>query len=358
MSNSKPDHPAVSGGGSNTSRGEAAPALNRSAYYWQERRRNETWKSVSPLLPDAARSPAVYPRRPQQGPLAICLPVDYATYNLLPAARGIALATFTRDGIKWHDEANSGPSSHLLDSQVQCVNALAPLASDPDRLTAAFQGILPIAAVLPVTPGARDYVEFEYIGDDDYLREAADPLTRTRGQYVTSVDAAIRYTRHDGATEIALIEWKYTEDYRDHTLSAAGQQTRHDRYQALWDDDDMPLRRDAIPYAELFAEPFYQLMRQQFLAWQMTLAHERDADAVRVVHISPHDNHGFGQSLTCPSHHAAGTDVYTAWASCLREPTMFQTVDSGRFADRGLGWADPDYCDRYGPSAEGGDDRV
>jgi hypothetical protein len=34
---------------------------------------------------------------------------------------------------------------------------------------------------------------------------------RTRGANCTSADAAVRFEREDGATQIALIEWKYAE---------------------------------------------------------------------------------------------------------------------------------------------------
>jgi hypothetical protein len=98
------------------------------------------WKQGSPLLPDDARVPAPYfeEHRSPGHPFDLCLPVEFAACNLLPDAREIALDRFRRDDIQWHAQTPAGPSNHLLDSQVQCVNALAPLATKPDAIRHAF----------------------------------------------------------------------------------------------------------------------------------------------------------------------------------------------------------------------------
>ena len=56
---------------------------------------------------------------------------------------------------------------------------------------------------------------------------------------------------------------------------------------------DGPLHTDVIPYADLFVEPFYQLMRQQLLAHAMERSGELDADTVRVLHVAPATNTNF-----------------------------------------------------------------
>src|SRR5688572_465130 len=104
------------------------------------------WKEAA-SLPVGAKASAPYARRPDQD-YPFCLPVEYAYCNLLDEARG-ALESFRVDGIAGHDLVDGGPSNHLLDSQVQCVNALAPFVRSSSALRALFGGVLDIAEVLP-----------------------------------------------------------------------------------------------------------------------------------------------------------------------------------------------------------------
>lgn len=303
------------------------------------------WKETTRLLPDGARVAAPYlGRHGSERPSILCLPAEYARLNVLPDARD-AIEWFTAAAVRWHDGVAGGPSNHLLDSQVQCVNALAPLAADPKQLAAAFADVLPIAEALTMPSGR--FLEFEWIGDEDYLGEARG-TTRIRGALVTSADAAFRYRTPDGDVELALVEWKFTEDYRGLELDPPRGASRQDRYRPLWEDADCPLRHDVIPYDDLFVEPFYQLFRQQLLAWRMTLAGEGDATRVRVVHIAPADNDGYLQSLNRDSQRAVASDVLTVWRQMLRTPDDFISVDSARFTERDTGLAAGDFCDRYG----------
>ncbi len=66
----------------------------------------------------------------------------------------------------WHAGVGGWPSNHLLSSQVQCVNALAPAVTSPDRLVRAFGDLLGVRRVLPIEP--YRFVTFEYIGPRDY----------------------------------------------------------------------------------------------------------------------------------------------------------------------------------------------
>jgi hypothetical protein len=238
-----------------------------------------------------------------------------------------------------------GPSNHLLDSQVQCVNALWPMTHDPRLVKRAFGDALPIAEVLPVEDDL--FLTFEFIGTADVLGEAPR-VARSRGSMSTSADAAFRYRTPDGGIELALVEWKYTEDYRERELSPDRRGVREQRYAGLWADPQSPLRHGVIPYEDLFVEPFYQLMRQQLMAWRLTESAELGAARVRVVHVAPGDNDGFAASLNRDSHRAAGDDVLTVWRSMLKDPTTFVSIDAGRFADREFGLTTDDYCERYG----------
>jgi hypothetical protein len=165
---------------------------------------------------------------------------------------------------------------------------------------------------------------------------------------VTSADAAFRYRSVDGAVELALLEWKYTEDYRGHELPVPRGAPRPDRYRCLWDDPDCPVNHDVLPYEDLFVEPFYQLFRQQLLAWRMSVAHECDATRVRVVHVVPAANDGYRLSLNRDSQRGAGDDVLAVWRRLLRDEADFVTVDSARFTDPDLAWTSATFRDRYG----------
>jgi len=51
----------------------------------------------------------------------------------------------------WHAGVGSGPSNHLLSSQVQCTNALGQMVTDPERIARAFG--LGVGEVLQIEPG-------------------------------------------------------------------------------------------------------------------------------------------------------------------------------------------------------------
>jgi hypothetical protein len=287
-----------------------------------------TWKRCSPLVPDNARNPAPYfdEHGPLGHPLDLCLPVEFAACNLLPDARKIALDLFRRDHIRWHAQTPAGPSNHLLDSQVQCANALAPIASKPDLIHHAFGTSLDIQEVVPFEPEKPDFLVFEWIGLNDYLDEGHGKA-RTRGELTTSVDAAFRYRTPSGSIEIALCEWKYTEKYGGKPLKGS-LKTRIDRYRRWWDEPQGPVRTDVIPYEDLFVEPFYQLFRQQLLAHEMERAHELEAECVRVVYCAPAANTELWNSLTRPSHRAAGGNVRDAWKAMVVQPDRFVVPDT------------------------------
>ncbi|MBM3675200.1 MAG: hypothetical protein FJW88_09665 [Actinobacteria bacterium] len=296
------------------------------------------WKARTPTLHGLVCPASPYAGRPNGPCYDVCLPIHLAHYNLLPDARDVALGRFRELGIRWHDGTKEGPSNHLRDSQVQCVNVLAPLVNDPDALRVIFGSVLPIAEVLPFAdPGAPDdHLVFEWIGLHDYLGEGGGKQ-RTRGANTTSADAALRYRAPDGTVEIALVEWKYTERYPaphpDPTPSATA--TRRGRYAPLW---DRVVRTDVLGLTDLFVEPFYQLLRQQMLAHEMELAGELDADRVRLVYAAPGANVALWSSfatpvlrdVVLPGRHAPFTHVLDLWRALLLEPDRFVWLDTAR----------------------------
>lgn len=318
------------------------------------------WKAASTTLPDAARQLGAYR---QYQALPLCLPKEFSEYNLLPTARENALSRFAAARIPWHDGVGSGPSNHLLSSQVQCANTLAPFVGGPDSIAALFRGSLPIDRVLPfgASGGAgslspfdtTDHVVFEWQGLANHLNEWSG--TPTRGSQATSADAAIRYTASDGATELALIEWKYTESYPSGRLSPSttSNATRHARYDPLLQAADGPLDLSSMGLDDLLVEPVYQLMRLVLLADCIERAHEQGVDRVRVLYVSPSANTALRAS-PCSAGYRAGVgsgSYHDTWPSLLRQSDRMVFMDSRALLGPGLP-LDGEYRARY--SALGG----
>lgn len=317
------------------------PSAADRTFYRAAVKANVAWKASTTALPDDARQPGGFGSHQH---LPVCLPADHAVCNLLPEARIIALERFAASGIPWHQGIGDGPSGHLLSSQVQCANALAPLVHDPHGLAALFGSVLPIAEVLPFGAGsdaggaflsrfdATDHVVFEWQGLANHLGEWTG--TPQRGAMATSADAAMRYRTLDGPAEIALIEWKYTERYPVGKLSggAAKLKTRLSRYQRLVDSPDGPMDMSGLDVVDLFGEPVYQLLRQVLLADRMEAANEQGADRVRVVLAAPASNSSLWASLgtDAVARLALANDGQLAetWRSLLRRPDRFAVLDT------------------------------
>jgi len=309
------------------------------------------WKQRTRSLPDEARVPGHYPRRGKlEGPYPVCLPIEYASHNLFPDVRDGAIELFTELDIPWHDSAGGGPSNHLRDSQVQCVNALFQMVSDPERIKLAFCTVVDIAEVLQIEDGR--FLTFEYIGPTDYFGEGVrdgKEVGRRRGTYCTSVDAAFLFKTSTGTTELALVEWKYTESY----LTALDRNSDSDairigRYAADLAAADGPVRNDVLPIELLLDEPFYQLMRQQLLANRLEQAGAHGADVVRVVHVLPPENTGYQDSLVRAEHRTAGSSVDEVWTKLQRTPDRFRHVDPAVFLNPAV--TSDEYVDRYSPA--------
>ena len=262
---------------------------------------------------------------------------------MLPEVRDAALALFAELGIPWHAGIDGGPGNHLLSSQVQCVNALGPMVSDPSRVAAAFGATLPVGEVLEIEPGR--YLTFEYIGPTDFFGEAPGG-DRVRGTRCTSVDAAFLHRAPDGARELVLVEWKYTESYRLRDPEPARDEVRRRRYAAAVADPAGPIRGGVLPFELLLDEPFYQLVRQQLLAHALEQAGV--ADRVRVVHVLPPDNQAYQLSLPRAEHRALGQSVSQVWErQLLRATDRYTVMDPAVFLDPGL--TSREYVLRYAP---------
>jgi len=322
------------------------------------------WKASTGGLPPEAKVPASYDGR--TGPLPFVLPIEHRWLNLLPEAREIARSRFEAAAIHWHGDGD-GPNPHLLSSQVQCLNALAPLVNRPLDLARWLGDFLPVAEVIPFgaqtgSPfDATDHVVFEWQGLVDNLGEWGG-RPPSRGARATSIDAAVRYLTPAGAVEMALIEWKYTESYPYGgrlSGSALYHQRRLDRYRDMAVDPASPVRMDkGVDYEDLFAEPTYQLFRQQLLAWQIEAAGELDVSRAVVVHAAPAGNTALLKDSLAGHRFRALAEVngglIGGWRALLRRQDRFVSVDTAALSDAGSVCSD-EYRQRYahllGPAA-------
>jgi hypothetical protein len=269
--------------------------------------------------------------------------------NLAPSVRGDVVEYFKMREIVWHQHAN-----HALSSQVCCLNFLAPLTHDPQRLSRLVGEALAIPApeMLPVEIGPKNrpwFIGFEWIGGN-YLNEAGVSDRRTRGANATSADALVRF-RYEGRQESLLIEWKYTETYGA-PIAPAGNPTRIAQYEKLAFAPEGPIEGGlGVTLTDFFYEPFYQLIRQQMLANQMQKAREDGSERVRVLHISPAANTAL-KSVTAPALRCFGDDAFSAFSHVLVRPEDFvarstETLLGPLLAEsRGAVWADY-LVDRY-----------
>jgi hypothetical protein len=290
----------------------------------REKAHQSNLKRSSLYFSDAAREDGIYTRKAY----SFCLPLEYAEENLFPGIRESAPAYFASNGIKWHDGHGRWPSNHLCSSQVCCVNFLFPFADQPRALAEVLRPVFPaIRKMLPVEDG--QYVAFEWIGQENYLNEKSRDGKRTRGANFTSADAAVMFERADGKRQIVLIEWKYTESYGGTPLTIAKSGTdRTAIYKKIFDCVDCPIDKKLLPeYESLFFEPFYQFMRQQFLAYKMEQAQEMGASAVTVLHIAPACNRDF-HKVTSPNLAALGETATGIWRRLAQPPGVFISIST------------------------------
>ncbi len=289
-----------------------------------EKPRQAGFKATSPYFSDAARTDGIYKGKSRP----FCLPREYAEENLFREIRRSITGYFAAQEIKWHDGQDRRPSNHLCDSQICCANFLFPFADKPHTLVELLRPIYPsIHEMLPMEIDGQ-FVSFEWIGWENYLGEKVPRYgKRTRGANFTSADAAVMFEHTHRLRQVALIEWKYTESYGTTSLKFAKSGTdRTAIYAHLYNRDDCPLNKERLPsFDALFFEPFYQLMRQQFLAHEMERAHELSADRVSILHVAPAHNRDF-HKVTSPELRSLGDSVIDVWRKLLRTPDSFTSV--------------------------------
>lgn len=248
---------------------------------------------------------------------------DDRYHGLHPTIRATTEKIFKGLGIQFHTYVGHGRSS-----QACCLNFLMPFADKPEPLSHWVGHLLGIAppTMLEIEDAAADrhrYVAFEYTGPDriDFLDEC-EGRTPGRGANATAADAAVAYVDAEGKRTLLLIEWKYTEEYRNHRLSEDLKGKRKARYAAKLFAPDGPLRADkGLAFSDILHEPFYQLARQQMLAWQIERRSDQ-FDSVRVLHLSPTGNRAL-HHVTSPGFTHLADDAFIAFRASLANPDHF-----------------------------------
>ncbi len=233
--------------------------------------------------------------------------------------------------IDWHTRANHGASS-----QVCCVNFLFPMARDPGLLSRWVDHVMGIrgSTVLPIDRRCEEdwFLTFEWFPAVDYLNEANSKGARKRGANSTSVDAAVRFN-HEGTRHLLLVEWKYTETYAAKRSSShlKGDPTRERRYANLWRRPHGPVRSDAdVTLSEFFLDPWYQLLRQQMLAYHCENDPLSEFDKVTVLHVSPSQNLELKRAKGPLAEKMGKTDLFEGFVDLL-EPAFrdrFLAIDT------------------------------
>lgn len=259
---------------------------------------------------------------------------EFRLHGLLPIIRDEAERIFAKDclGIQWHTYIGHGRSS-----QACCLNFLMPMASRPALLQEWISALLSekVVEVMSIeSPDAspHSFVAFEYTGPNgkDYLGEAGGKKPQ-RGANATASDAAVAFCDEDGRKTLVLIEWKYTEQYRNHRLSEDRQGKRYTRYGSKMFRPNGPIRADlGLKFEDFLHEPFYQLVRQQMLAQRIEADPDSGFDRVMVVHLSPRGNlalhhmtsAAIGQAFETVTGRAT-RDAFEAYQECLFEPDRF-----------------------------------
>lgn len=311
------------------------------------------WKASTRTLPEEARGDGPYNDKPRTYPF--CLPAEFAHYNLLGEIRHAALTRFNRFEIRWHaaTQGTNGPwpSTHLLDSQVQCVNCLLSLESTPEILLELLRQIEPAAQrLVPVrhADATEGLVAFEWIGQENYLGERFRQRRR-RGEKVTSADALIIVECSDRQRTGFLIEWKFTEKYDEPVPCVSDYGTdRREIYRDAYENGSRVFIEKRPPIEAYFHEPHYQLFRQTLLAEKMLSAGEHGVSRFVVVLLAPVANRelmaGVPEGLG-----AFGRTIDKVWSALIRgSDVRFVWQDTGPWLT-----ATPALTERYGALFDG-----
>lgn len=248
--------------------------------------------------------------------------------NLYHKIRANAIEYFKANKIVWWP-GSAEPSGHLLSSQVSCVNHLFFLRNDKESALKILRG-LNLDFVEVCADFEAGYIGFEVVSNESYLGEVPLGKKQTRGANCTSVDVMMSGILKNGDKIQILIEWKYTELYpKANKASGESGITRKKRYDELITSENSPFNCDA-DIDNFYFEPFYQLMRQTLLAWQMieNKNNELNADSWLHFDVVPENNLNLRYQVPAPGLLQSG--IEDAWKSQLKEPLKYNIITPQR----------------------------
>ena len=312
------------------------------------------WKASTRTLPEEARGDGSYDDKPRTYPF--CLPAEFARHNLLEEIRHTALTRFAQFEIRWHAATQGAdgpwPSTHLLDSQVQCVNCLLSLEHAPEMLLERLRQIEPaVQRIVPIRHAAateEGLVAFEWIGRENYLGERFRHRRR-RGEKVTSADALIVVECSDGQRTGFLIEWKFTEKYDKPVPFVSDYGTdRREIYRDTYENGSRVFIEKRPPIDAYFHEPHYQLLRQTLLAEKMLGAGEHGVSRFVVLLLAPAANRELMTGVP-DGLRLFGRTIDEVWSALIRgSDVRFVWQDTGPWLT-----ATPALVKRYGTLFDG-----
>ena len=238
--------------------------------------------------------------------------------NLWAGIRDDAIDYFRSNRIVWWGGNKNKPSGHLLSSQISCINHLFFLRQRKDISSKILKEIR--SDVIEAVWLDSGFVEFEAIGKENYLGEKS----HIRGANTTSIDVVMVGKKQDGKNLLVMIEWKYTESYRDECMYI---EARSKIYDPFLLNVNCPIQVENLE--SLYYEPFYQLMRQTLLGWQMVINHEYDCDDYIHLHVIPNENLELIERITSPG--LNGSTMSNAWKKVLRNPEQYLTISPKDF---------------------------
>jgi hypothetical protein len=232
--------------------------------------------------------------------------------------RADAIAYFGRNNISWWKGEGAGPTGHMLSSQVACLNHLYFLRQRRDLADAILSALDPDVTQAEVVDDG--YVEFEFIGAHQYLKEKAF----SRGANCTSVDAFMIGTLAGGDKRAFLIEWKYTEKYAREDKYIP---ERAKVYDHLITSKESPFKE--VEARAFYFEPFYQMMRQTLLGSLIGRHEDHGCTSYRHIHVIPEQNTDLNNYVT--SRFLKDTTVAMAWQDVLRCPEFYISTTPASF---------------------------
>lgn len=241
--------------------------------------------------------------------------------NIWTGIREDAIDYYQQYNIAWWDSGNE-PTGHLLSSQIACLNHLYFLRQREDAATLVLRNInSKIQKALKLDTG---FVEFEKVG----TKRLGGEKQLKRGANCTSIDALMLGEDLYGKKILYLIEWKYTETYaKESKLKGESGQRRFDAYKELLEDNECPI--EINNFEDLYYEPFYQLMRQTLLGWQMVNRKEYGTNNWTHIHVIPNQNIELKEKITSPN--LQGNNIEEAWRNVLKEPNKYVSIDPKKF---------------------------